>query len=500
MTQRPARAARLSGALLAAVLVAGGCSAGEGEVGKAEPAPPRTTSPSSPAERAPASVPGQDLDLALSTPTEDTVYPEVGDPGVDALHYGLDLTWDDAEEELTGTAQVTFRATGDAEEFQLDLAGHLEVGSVSVDGTEVAFDHDGKDLVVERAVGLDERHTVTITYAGPAQPVPAPTVRSDVSTLGLTLADDGSLWTMQEPFGAHTWYPVNDHPSDKALYDVTVHAPSPMVGVSNGRLLSRRTQGGTTTTRWRLVEPAAPYLMTLAVDEFTRTRETSKSGVTLDYWTPRGDRVALRAMRTSPAAVDWLEERLGPYPFDTLGSVVVESDSAMETQTLVTYGNSPYTLSPPVVVHELAHQWFGDKVSPDDWSEVWQNEGITMLVQWMWESEHGGAALEDQVRLARKADSSLRAEHGPPGAYDADHFGSSNIYWSPAVMWFEVLQEVGEERFFEVQRGWLEQYDNTSVGRDEVVAYWKEETGLDLSAHVDAWLTGDATPEVGLVR
>ena len=217
------------------------------------------------------------LDVAESTPVEDRVYPRAGDPGVDALHYDLDLTWHPGTRTLSGVETLVFRATGDAERFQLDLGAPLEVSAVRLDGEEVAYDHAGKNLVVRAPVTEDRRYTLVVEYAGTPKPVAAPTTRTDFSTLGWTITRDDETWTMQEPFGAYSWYAVNDQPSDKALYDFTITAPAPMLGVANGTLESRRTEDGTTVTRWHLDEPAASYLVTVAIGDFEETRTARRA-------------------------------------------------------------------------------------------------------------------------------------------------------------------------------------------------------------------------------
>ena len=184
-------------------------------------------------------VDGRALDVAVNEPVEDSLYPDVGDPGVDALHYDLDLTWDPDSTTLTGEETLVFRATADAPRFQLDLGAPLEVSDVTVDGRSVEHRHDGKDLVVEQPVRADQRYELSLDYTGTPEPVDVPTMRADLSTTGWTTTPEGETWTMQEPWGAYTWYAVNDHPSDKALYDFTLTVPSPWVGVANGELLDR---------------------------------------------------------------------------------------------------------------------------------------------------------------------------------------------------------------------------------------------------------------------
>ena len=505
---RPAAAAVLATALLAGCSIGGGASedpSSSTESPTESSASPTEAgeSPTESAAAAPADVPTSaptepDLELAVSAPVEDSVYPDVGDPRVDALHYALDLTWSPEDRRLEGTATLTFRATRTARRFQLDLAEPLEVSAATLDGAEVQVRRRGKDLVVDAPVEADGRYELTVAYAGQPGPVPAPTTRQDFSTTGFTVTPEGETWTMQEPYGAYSWYPVNDQPSDKALYDVSVHVPSPWTGVANGRLTSLETADGTTTTMWELDEPASSYLVTLAIGDYAHTSNTTEDGLRVDYWFPRGMTAGRRSVRTAAATVDWVEERLGPYPFSSLGLVVTASESAMETQTMITLGSNDYVLSEPVVAHELVHQWYGDQVSPADWSDVWLNEGMTMLMQWLYEDEHGVTPLRKSLTSARRVDQLFRDDYGPPGAYDPEQFGSSNIYYLPALMWNELRVELGDRRFFAIARSWLEKHDNQSVTRQQLYDHWEAETGRELSAFFEAWIEGRTTPAPGV--
>ena len=160
--------------------------------------------------------------------------------------------------------------------------------------------------------------------------------------------------------------------------------------------------------------------------------------------------------------------------------VLTDSQSAMETQTMVTLGNTEYVRSAPVVLHELVHQWYGDQVSPADWSDVWLNEGMTMLMQALYEADAAATTSARTIDEWRAADQQLRDQYGPPGDYDRRQFGGSNIYYSPAVMWDELRRELGDEEFFEIARSWLTDHDNCSVTRQQVYDHWEAESGLEL--------------------
>ena len=239
------------GLVLVLAATSAGCS------GDAEPEP--STSSSSPTASEPSESPespddgaseapdanpadAKRYDAGLSRPVEDRVYPDVGDPGIDALHYDLDLSWDPDTSTLDATEVVTFRATGDADAVRLDLSPEMELSTATLDGEEVDTAQRGKNLVVLSEVVADRRYTLSLEYAGTPDPVAAPTSRADVPALGWTTMPDGSVWTMQEPYGGYTWYAVNDQPADKALYDFT-----PARATADDRRRERRARLGRRT-------------------------------------------------------------------------------------------------------------------------------------------------------------------------------------------------------------------------------------------------------------
>jgi aminopeptidase N len=438
--------------------------------------------------------PVENLDLALSEPQEDSLYPEVGDPGVDALHYDLALGWSPDTDTLQGTETLTFRSTETDDDFQLDFSEALEIEDVSLDGQSVDYSYTGKDLVVSAAVREDQRYELRIEYAGTPEPVDVPVQRSDFSQTGFTIDDEHQVWTMQEPWGAYSWFAVNDHPSDKALYDFTLSVPAPWMGIANGDLVSTETEDDVTVTRWHLAEPAASYLTTLAFGDYELTELSGPRDIPIRIFTPRSSPEALDGPNTAPAAMEWLERYLGPYPFDTFGIVVVDSASGMETQTMVTLGNTDYTLSREVVVHELAHQWYGDTVTPDDWRDLWMNEGMATYLQGMWQAEDTGISVDDQMDDWAAFEDDERELAGPPGDYDIDNWGSGNVYYSGALMWHELRQMVGDTVFFKAVRAWPEAQENRSSNREALERFFEKRTGEELSAFFDAWLLGEQTP------
>jgi aminopeptidase N len=476
------------GASLALALALAACGGDPVGAGQPHGAPAPTSSPSNDA------APGE-LAIARSDTREDSVYPDVGDPLVDALHYDLDLTWDPTRDLLTGVERLTFRATADAATIPLDLSDALTVSALTVDGADARFTQRGTGLAIAHPVTRDRDYELTLHYAGTPEPAPAPSRRSDFSAgVGWNISPEHETSTLQEPYGAFTWYAVNDQPADKALYDFTLRSPRGWSGVANGKLVEESTAGGHDIDRWHLAEPASSYLVTVAFGRYQHTDLRSESGVPIQVWAPAGGPALPGQTSYAPKAIDWLEGILGPYPFDTFGVVVVHNDSGMETQTMVTLGDNPYSLSQAVLVHEAAHHWYGDTVTPSDWSDVWMNEGMAMYLQGMWEAEQEGITINRKIDEWAGFEGHLRAEAGPPGAYDPTQFGDGNIYYGPALMWQELRERIGDRRFFTVLREWPAAQENGNADRRTYIAWIEKTTGVELSRFFDAWLLDRRTP------
>lgn len=428
---------------------------------------------------------------ARSTPHRDSVYPGYGNTVVDALHYGLDLRWNPTTDTLTGTERLVMRAARASAAIPLDLSSRLALSRAVVNGHPVAVKRSGHRIDLGRAVRRNERVRVTLTYSGVPRAVRGPSSRSDMTAMGFNIdRADGSVWTTQEPYGAFTWYAVNDQPADKAFYDVTLHVPAPMVGVSNGALVARRTAGGMTTTRFHLAEPAASYLITLAFGRYTHHDLGHVNGVHVSSWVPTGATGLARKAAALPTLLRWLNRRLGRFPFPTLGILVVPGDVGMETQQTITIGETDYDLSKDTLLHEISHQWYGDEVTPADWSDLWMNEGMAMYLQTLYldSVDHVPAGTNLDWWSPVSADNQVRRQYGPPAAYDRSEFAENNVYLPPARMWQTLRHKLGEKLFWRLARTWPRSHAFTSTSRQVLATWWSNHSGRDLHPFFHAWL------------
>jgi len=353
-------------------------------------------------------------------------------------------------------------------------------------------------LVVRHPVAAGSVHTLVIEYAG--RPGLAGPLNAQRDEVGMFRTRHRDIFTNDEPVGAYTWYAVNDQPADKAYYDFRLSVPAPRVGIANGRMVSRHRHGRQVVTRFHLDKPAASYLVTVEFGRYRMTRPRPVSGTPIVLWTPRGDDRALARARFLPQALAWVEQRLGRYPFASLSLVVVQGyDSGMENQTLVTVGNTDYDTAPETLVHEVVHQWYGDEVTPDDWRDVWMNEGMAMYLQEVWLAQQAGIGIEQQLDSIVDWEAAYRAIYGPPADYRRDAFAASNVYYSPALMWDELRKLVGDGAFWSMVRAWPTVHRYGNAGRATYLPWIEHRLGHDLGAFFHGWLLGRTTPPRGEV-
>jgi aminopeptidase N len=431
-----------------------------------------------------------------SQPVADSYYPERGNPAIDVLHYDLALSWTPKKKALTGTATLAVRAAADTDTVRLDFSRWLKVDDVTVDGKAAVPQHKGDRLTIPAGhrLAADATAAVVIRYHGHPRETKFKALRADTTRLGFATHKDGSAVALQEPYGAFTWYPSNDQPSDKALYDIAITVPKGWAGVSSGTFKGRTAQGNSVVYRWRSDYPTASYLVTFVADRLTMVRQKGPHGLPLTYWLRAKDRKkSLAAMRKTPQILAWLEKRLGRYPFPS-GGAVVAGDSGMETQQMITMWSGA---DAEVYAHEYTHQWFGDAVTPRTWRDLWLNEGFAMYFEIMYFAEHDPHALSlDKImnNIRHMLDGRLRSKYGPPGHYKKNAFASENVYFCPALMLHEIRKRVGDRKFFAMLRGWIQERRGTNQDRNAFIAWANKSTGRNLGPLINRWLDSKTTP------
>jgi aminopeptidase N len=452
-------------------------------------APPATTAPATttPPEVDPGAPPAEG-----SAGLGDPYFPGLGNGGYDVVSYDLDLVVDPDEGTLTGRATIEATATQNLSAFNLDLKG-LDVGSASVNGSPAAVSRSGSELTLEpeQALPAGETFTAVVDYGG------SPTTSNGGGFPAGWMNRSDGVFVIGQPDGGSTWFPGNDHPSDKATFSVTVVVPEPWVVAAAGRLVSEETEGGYRAYRWDIDEPTATYLATIVVGDLVRVDRDPAGDVAIrDYLPPDVAADAPEAFTRIPEMIAVLEEAFGPYPYDAYGHVVVTGfPGALEVPTLAIFGRSalaPFIVE-DIVVHELAHMWFGDSVTPETWDDIWLNEGFATYAEWLWKEEAYGEAAY-RAALASAYEAMSFSGGPPPGDPGAPRMFADTVYVRGGLTLAAIRESVGDEVFFTALRTYAGRFAHGNASTEDFVAVVAEVGGGDITPLVDAWLFDDHLP------
>ena len=456
-------------------------------------APTATTTTTAPTTTSPVKPPIPD---AVTLGIGDPVFADLGNPGYDVQHYTLDLTYDPDGRLLSGVVTIDALATDDMDTLNLDFSA-LEVVGVIVDGNEASFARTDVDVTIAPAAGLvaGEAFTVEVAYRGSPEPVVDGAVPFGIGWRTTTRG----TYVVAEPDAARSWFPSNDHPADKATYTFRITVPDGVTAIANGILEDTITDLGWATWVWEMRQPMATYLATVATGPYVLVIDQASSelsGVEI--------RNALFIGSELPPALDLQGEMLdffagiyGPYPFDAYGIVVVEDlSAALETQSISVFGQTLLT-SPAlerVLVHELAHQWFGDLVSPATWRDIWLTEGFASYGEWLWtEHRNGRDALERGITQER--DRLATGTLPPPGSPPDDDLFNLSVYRVGAMTLHALRLEIGDDAFFETLQSYLEQFRFSVASTADFITVAEQVSGENLAGFFDAWLFKPDIPQ-----
>ncbi|MER5428902.1 M1 family metallopeptidase [Streptomyces sp. NPDC002588] len=427
----------------------------------------------------------------------DTYFPRLGNGGFDARHYDLGLAYDPDTDRLDGRTTITARATQNLSSFDLDLQ-KLEVTRVEVDGRRAQFTRDGDEIRVTPSGTLRKGRTfeVTVTYGGIPEPLNGPIVFG--SDYGWMKTADG-VFVACEPNAASTWFPSSDHPSDKATYDIRIKAPKGLTAVSNGRLVSAYDKGASTYTHWRESKPMATYLATATIGTFDVKTGTTPGGtpiyVAIDPVLTNGNSVDVYGV--TAAATDYWSQVFGPYPFEETGAIVDDMPQAgfsLEVQSKPVYSA---VRNETTIVHELAHQWFGDSVSVAHWKDIWLNEGFATYAQWLWAEHQGTRSAHDSFLAgydSRPGTSSFwQTVVGDP---QRDTMFASAVYQRGAMTLQMLRERIGDTAFFRLLPTWTKLHRYGNADTDDFIRLAEKISGQQLDDLFQTWLFTTGKPSL----
>jgi aminopeptidase N len=422
-------------------------------------------------------------------------------PGIDVADYDIRLELPDSGAFLRGDVTITALRSAGLNTLRLDLASHLAVRDVWVNGSPVRAAREGATIGVPLPAAGGDTVRVRVRYDGTV-------------TDGLIVQHDAEgRWTWfgdNWPDRARQWLPTVDHPSDKATVTFTVSAPSSRVVVANGTLLGirplRGANAGRSETRWRESHPIATYLMVIAAGPLAR-RDLADRGCIASavhrcapqsvYVLPGSESFLPGPFAAAPAIVSYFEELVGPFPYEKLAHLQSATRfGGMENATAIFYADGLFrtrTLGDGIIAHETAHQWFGDAVTEREWAQLWLSEGFATYFAALWTRHaHGDAAFDAEMATIRRqvlADSVVaRRPVLDTAQRDYLRLLNANSYQKGGYILFMLNRQLGDSAFFAGLRAYYLTYRDGNASSDDLRRALEAASGAPLTTFFDQWL------------
>lgn len=426
----------------------------------------------------------------------DPYFEDLGNGGYEVQHYDLAINVDMDANEIAGSANIDAVALQQLSSLNLELSG-MVVEEVLVGGQAALFNRVGDELTIylPQVAVEGEQLQIQITYYGR----PGGGSAADEFSEGWIHYGNGVV-VAGEPIGASTWYPVNEHPIDKATYSFAITVPAPLEVAAVGVFQGAEENGDEITYRWVMDDPIAPYLVTLGIADFDVVEDMSSSGVPVRNYFAVGVSERVRDDFAREAEmIDYFESVFGPYPYDEFGVVVhdLSLGFALETATMVVFGDS-FT-DEYVVAHELSHMWYGDSVGLTTWQDIWLNEGFATYASMLWnEHAYGREALDEEIisnygQFAQFGEFISSQPIGDPGPDDLFGYG---VYYRGAIALHALRLDLGDETFFDVLRTYAGRFAHSNATTADFIAVAEEVSGQQLDAFFHAWIYQTALPDI----
>ena len=422
-------------------------------------------------------------------------------PAIDVVHYELSLELTDTSDSIAGTARLLIRIRdAGVPGMWLDFAD-MEVDRVRVRGVDTRFTYGNGRLSFDLIppCSRDEIVVVEVQYHG--------------KPLGGMLFGKNSygrrvIFTNNWPDQAHHWFPSVDHPSDKATAEIAITAPEKYSVVSNGRLVHKESLlDGRRLTRWREGKDIPAYCISIGVAEFSILHQPEMNGVPVDWYAyPQDAETAARKFARTALALSYFTDLIGPYPYEKLAQVQATiGPGAMENASAIFYDESLFRgvpLAENPVPHEIAHQWFGNSLSVNDWDQLWLSEGFaTYFEALFYEHLNGPEALKQAMAAYFQAIG--RYDHSAPivdpGLTDLMKKLNPLNYQKGAWVLHMLRGMLGDAKFFEGMRRYYALHEGSNVSTEDFQNVMESVSGTKLSAFFRQWLYQGGWPEYRVV-
>ena len=439
----------------------------------------------------------------ISAPIDN--YPK--NPKIDAINYIFNIELSDETDEIICESKVDVRYLEKGiKELRLDLINvqkgkGMKVSRVTSNGDALTFKHKNDELYIKLPVpsSVNQRSQYTISYRG----VPAG---------GFKIADnkygDRTFFSDNWPNKARHWLPLIDHPYDKAMCEFVVTAPDHYQVISNG-LLIEETDGpnGKRLTHWKQSVPIAPWLFVLGVAHFAVQYVDTFEGKSIQTWVYEQDRDAGFYDFAEPTkqVLEFYTDYVGPFAYEKLANIQSNSvGGGMESATAIFYGDKSVTGKRSVrwrnvIIHEIAHQWFGNAVTEYDWDDIWLSEGFATYFTLLFiEHQYGRDAFVEGLKSSQKRVNAFYKKNPDytivhDNLKDMADVTTGQIYQKGSWILHMLRGIMGTENFWKGIQSYYAKYQNLNATTDDFRREMEEASGMDLSGFFKQWLNGGGT-------
>ena len=446
--------------------------------------------------------------VSVPAPITDTYPRRIG---IDVENYRFEITLSDTSDEIVGRATVSVRFTSNGvAELRLDLTGvngqgrGMRVASVTAGGSPLPYEHEDDLLTIDipQPARAGSRFEATVEYRG----IPTAGLRIGPNKYG-----DRTFFSDNWPNRARSWLPTIDHVYEKATNEFVVTAPSHYQVVSNGVLIEETDRGdGTRVTHWKQSVPISPWLYVLGVARFAVQHVDDFDGKPIQTWVYAQDRDAGFYDFAVPTkqVMEFYSDYVGPFAYEKLANVTSPATGGgMEAASAIMYGESSVTGERStrwrnVIIHEVAHQWFGNAVTETDWDHVWLSEGFaTYFTQLFIEHAYG---RDEFVAGMKSAAERVFAQYEDDPGYrivhdnldDMRRVTSGATYQKGAWVLHMLRKRMGDAAFWAGIRGYYAAHFNDSATTDDFIHAMEEASGLDLASFAEQWLYDGGNPRL----
>jgi aminopeptidase N len=417
---------------------------------------------------------------------------------IDILHYDLSFDLYPEDKKFEATAIIKGKLIYEnLEVIELNFYDNFKITEVKLNNIQTEFICEGTRFTVPITEPSIDTFALKVSYSGTPK-------KAGLSGFVFGKKNGNSfIYNLSEPNYASTWFPCNDIPTDKALLDMKITNDSSNISLSNGNLVDVKTNGSRKTYHWKTAYPISTYLIAIYSSDYETFSDeyVSLDGtetLSLQYYVSQEELEEAKIdFAEHPEYIRFFAETFGEYPFMDEKYGIAEflwQAGAMEHQTITGVASNIITGSnyfEDVLIHELAHHWWGDAVGPKSWKDIWLNEGFSTYSEALYYEFKSGKGALQSTMISNYRDN-FPGRLSSPGSF----LFTSTVYNKGAWVLHMLRNEIGDSAFFKVLRNYFEMFKYKNASTENFQEICEQVSGKNLDKFFDQWINGEGEIEL----